>query len=146
MSTTRREALAALGGTALAGISATAFARPETLAASTARPIKAISVDADLLAACERHQQAFDQLSALVNAHCERYGVDVPESAYQEQAQLCEVMCERVGDVRDVPARTLAGLRAKAQTLWLDEGELAGRESKTLLQSLLRDLRSGRPA
>ena len=96
--------------------------------------------DAALLAACNRHLQAFQATEVLIHVHGEKFGPHLPDGALEEQGQQIERLRDCVDDVRDIPARTAAGLRAKARVLLIDEGSLPGREPDTLLTSLLRDL------
>ena len=97
-------------------------------------------LDAALFAACDRHQRAYEATEALIHLQGEKFGSDLPDTAWEEQGQQLERLKDRVDDVRDIPARTTAGLRAKARVLLINEGSLPGREPDTLLTSLLRDL------
>lgn len=85
-----------------------ALAAPAALVAVAAPAVAAVSRDAELLAACEELQASYRQLMALNAAD------DAPDEVMDAAIQRWHRAQEWVSDL---PATTLAGVRAKAAAL-----------------------------
>ncbi|MCP1229874.1 hypothetical protein [Acetobacter indonesiensis] len=137
----RRDAFTALGATALAGIAATGFAKPETL---TAAPKKAPAITSEqrLVALCEEFIAVEFKVDA-VHAACETF-----EQEEAAEAQLKALYAEEkviLEKLEAIKATTLAGFIAKARAFaaW-DRGDHLSKDSGDwdiiMLGSLIQEL------